>query len=84
MERYGNGLSSKPRIVAVNKIDQIDSDMTKFLEGLATVIPYKLYPVSALVKTGLDHCLEYLARTLLNEQCSKEEPHEKVSTIWTP
>lgn len=84
LERYGNGLSSKPRIVAVNKIDQIDSDMMKFLEGLATVIPYKLCPVSALMKTGLDHCLEYLARTLLDQQCSKEEPHEEVSTIWTP
>ena len=84
LERYGNGLSSKPRIVAVNKIDQIDSDMTEFLEGLATVIPYKICPVSALMKTGLEHCLEYLVRTLLDEQCSKEEPHEEVSTIWTP
>ncbi len=84
LEIYGNGLSSKPRIVAVNKIDQIDSDMTEFLEGLATVIPYKLCPVSALMKTGLEQCLEYLVRTLLDEQCSNEEPHEEVSTIWTP
>ncbi|MCY4250146.1 MAG: GTPase ObgE [Rhodobacteraceae bacterium] len=84
LERYGNGLSSKPRIVAVNKIDQIDSDVTKFMEGLAAKIPYKLYPVSALMKTGLDDCLEYLTQTLVDEECSKEELHEEISTEWTP
>lgn len=84
LESYGHGLSSKPRLVAVNKIDKIETDMTKLLEGLATIIPYKLYPVSALMKTGLDNCLANLARTLLDEQCSKEEPHEEVSTKWTP
>ncbi|MCY3673346.1 MAG: GTPase ObgE [Paracoccaceae bacterium] len=84
LKRYGNGLSTKPRIVAVNKIDQIDSDMTKFMEELATEIPYKIYPVSALMRIGLGDCLENLAKALVDEQCSKKESHDEMSTKWTP
>ncbi|MEO1043832.1 MAG: GTPase ObgE [Pseudomonadota bacterium] len=73
LEEYGAGLSDKPQIVALNKADAMDEDLTNFIAGLlAEEGVKKVIPVSAAsgkgVDTLLDTLLDYLPGVTATEQ----------------
>lgn len=85
LRRYGSGLVAKPRIIALNKVDLIEGNKENaFEEMLEIVRPYKLFFVSALMRTGLEQSLDYLATTMLQEFQNKKKPQEELSSSWTP
>ncbi|MEM1133639.1 MAG: GTPase ObgE [Pseudomonadota bacterium] len=73
LEQYGAGLANKPQIVALNKADALDADLTDFIAGLlAEEGVKKVIPVSAAsgkgVETLLDTLLDYLPEITATEQ----------------
>lgn len=70
---YGSGLSDKPQIVALNKADALDEDLTEFIAGLLNEEGVlKVIPISAASGKGvgmlLDTLLDYLPDMTATEQ----------------
>jgi len=56
---YGRGLPDRPQIIALNKIEVVDSQTLQELVGqLKTLTPFPVLPISAVTRTGLDALLQ--------------------------
>jgi GTPase len=67
LEVYGRGLATRPQILALNKIDAIDTE-TVDLEALASQLNQishnRVYIISAVTRTGLDKMMQEIWRIL--------------------
>lgn len=55
LEAYGRGLTSRPQIIAFNKIDAIDEEILELMiEELKEVTSTPIYAISAVSRQGLD------------------------------
>ena len=83
LEVYGAGLDDKPEVIALNKVDTIDSELAEALvaelqsESRATVIP-----VSGATGEGVDKVLDALLQRLGG--LAAKEAEEEEEGDWSP
>jgi GTP-binding protein len=88
LEAYGNGLSEKPRLIALNKIDLADAELVKaFTKELKAAGASRVFPISGATGKGmeklLDAVIEYLPAATVTERPdgAREDNDEKP---WSP
>ncbi|NET04407.1 MAG: GTPase ObgE [Symploca sp. SIO2B6] len=65
LQAYGRGLAQRPQILALNKIDAVDSEVVEAVANelnLLSKIP--VFQISAVAKTGLDSLLQSIWNSL--------------------
>ena len=72
---YGRGLSDRPQILALNKIDACDQEMLSLIiEELQSLTESSIFAISAVTKTGIEELLQtiwyHLEQTTSNNQNS--------------
>jgi GTP-binding protein len=85
---YGAGLDEKPRLIALNKIDTVDTELVKmFIKELKAAGAKKVFPISGATGKGLDALLdaviEYLPAATVTERPDGEQ-EETDETPWSP
>ena len=87
---YGNGLSEKYEILALNKADALDADTInerrQLLAQAAKIAPEDVFVLSGAAGIGVDQIKEVLWRhvvELRRSEVEKDEPHEDAGT-WSP
>jgi GTP-binding protein len=56
---YGRGLPDRPQIIALNKIEVVDSQtLQELVSQLTTLTPFPILTISAVTRTGLDILLQ--------------------------
>ncbi len=87
---YGNGLSEKYEILALNKADALDADTInerrQRLAQAAKIAPEDVFVLSGAAGIGVDQIKEVLWRhvvELRRSEVEKDEPHEDAGT-WSP
>jgi GTP-binding protein len=87
---YGNGLSEKYEILALNKADALDADTInerrQRLAQAAKITPEDVFVLSGAAGIGVDQIKEALWRhvvELRRSEVEKDEPHEDAGT-WSP
>ena len=88
LETYGSGLDEKPRLVALNKIDLVDTELVKaFTKELKAAGAKKVYPISGATGKGMDKLLdaviEHLPAATVTERPDGER-EEADETPWSP
>jgi len=69
---YGQGLSERPRIVALNKIDLPDGKtMADMVQPLLEARGYQVYQISAAARLGLNELNYAMARIIQEERSNK-------------
>jgi GTP-binding protein len=59
LEAYGRGLTERPQIIALNKIDALDAEMVGEIEAeLAKLSPAPCLHISAVTRRGLDNLMQ--------------------------
>jgi GTP-binding protein len=59
LEAYGAGLEDKPRLIALNKIDLVDTELVKaFTKELKAAGASKIFPISGATGKGMDKLLD--------------------------
>jgi GTP-binding protein len=86
LENYGAGLTEKPFVVALNKIDTLDEELIAALCGeLEEASGAEVIPVSAAAGTGTDWVLDHLLEAIGPEAMTVEEDDEGEDSIeWSP
>ena len=85
---YGNGLDEKPRLIALNKIDLVDTELVKaFSKELKAAGANKVYPISGATGAGMDRLLdaviEHLPAATVTERPMGEQEEAGVAD-WSP
>ncbi len=87
---YGNGLSEKYEILALNKADALDAETInerrQQLAQAAKIAPEDVFVLSGAAGIGVDQIKEVLWRhvvELRRSEVEKDEPHEDAGT-WSP
>jgi GTP-binding protein len=85
---YGGGLDEKPRLIALNKIDLVDTELVKaFTKELKAAGATKVFPISGATGKGMDKLLdaviEYLPAATVTERPVGER-EEADDTPWSP
>ena len=85
---YGNGLEDKPRIIALNKIDLVDTELVRmFTKELKVAGAKKVFPVSGATGQGMDKLLDavigYLPAATGTERPAGER-EEADTSEWSP
>ncbi len=85
---YGNGLEDKPRLIALNKIDLVDTELVRmFTKELKAAGANKVYPISGATGAGMDKLLdaviEHLPAATATERPAGEQ-EEADTTEWSP
>lgn len=85
---YGAGLDDKPRLVALNKIDLVDSELVEaFSRELLAAGAAQVFPISGATGAGLDDLLDavigYLPAATVTERPIGEQ-EEIDDTPWSP
>ena len=85
---YGNGLDAKPRLIALNKIDLVDTELVKaFAKELKAAGASKVYPISGATGAGMDALLnaviQYLPAATVTERPMGER-EEGEEAAWSP
>ena len=85
---YGNGLNEKPRLIALNKIDLVDTELVRmFTKELKAAGANKVYPISGATGAGMDKLLdaviEHLPAATATERPAGEQ-EEADTTEWSP
>jgi GTP-binding protein len=84
LEAYGHGLSDKPEIVALNKIDAIPkAALTKKRASLEKACGHKVHLISGVSGEGIDDILRALAREIVKRR-KKQKPEIAKPRAWTP
>jgi GTP-binding protein len=81
LEAYGRGLTDRPQILALNKIDALPSDSPippEIAAQLQSLSPAPLFLISAVARTGLDALLQKVWQQL---EASSEVGTEAASAI---
>ncbi len=74
LSEYGQGLSERPRIVALNKIDLPDGKtMADMVQPLLEARGYQVYQISAAARLGLNELNYAMARIIQEERRNKAE-----------
>ena len=82
IEAYGHGLSEKPEIVALNKIDAIPkAAVAKKRAALEKACGHKVLVLSGVSGEGVDSVLRELARTITKQRNAKRAPSDRA---WMP
>ncbi|MEL4895970.1 GTPase ObgE [Crocosphaera sp. Alani8] len=59
LNAYGRGLSDRPQIIVLNKIDACDTEILEFIaEELQPSSQHPIFAISAVTKTGVDQLLQ--------------------------
>ncbi|MBR8826284.1 MAG: GTPase ObgE [Gomphosphaeria aponina SAG 52.96 = DSM 107014] len=62
---YGRGLSDRPQIIGLNKIDAVEPEnLEKACSQLTQLTPCPIFPISAVTRTGLAPLLQTIWETL--------------------
>jgi GTP-binding protein len=85
---YGGGLSEKPRLIALNKIDLVDAELVKaFTKELKAAGAKKVFPISGATGKGmgalLDAVIGHLPSATATERPTGER-EEADDTPWSP
>ncbi|MDG2003036.1 MAG: GTPase ObgE [Novosphingobium sp.] len=85
---YGQGLDEKPRLIALNKIDLADEELSEAFAGeLREAGADKVYPISGAAGQGLDALLDavisYLPAATVTER-PEGEREESDDKSWSP
>jgi GTP-binding protein len=85
---YGNGLDQKPRLIALNKIDLVDTELVRaFSKELKAAGANKVYPISGATGAGMDKLLdaviEHLPAATVTERPMGEQEEAGVAD-WSP
>ena len=88
LEAYGAGLDDKPRLVALNKIDLVDSELVEaFARELLEAGADEVFPISGATGAGipalLDAVIDYLPAATVTERPAGER-EEADETPWSP
>ena len=80
---YGAGLEDKPAVVALNKVDTLDEELTAALAAeLAVASGGPIHPISAAAGTGLEPVLDALLAHVHGEKVEDDGPAEPIE--WSP
>ena len=85
---YGNGLDEKPRLIALNKIDLVDTELVRaFTKELKAAGANKVYPISGATGAGMDRLLdaviEHLPAATVTERPMGAQEEAGVAD-WSP
>ncbi len=81
LEAYGAGLGDKPEVIALNKIDTLDAELTAALAGeLGSASGAKVHPVSGATGAGVDSVLDAVLGQI--GRLAEEEAAEEKG--WSP
>ena len=85
---YGNGLDEKPRLIALNKIDLVDTELVRaFTMDLKAAGANKVYPISGATGAGMDRLLdaviEHLPAATVTERPTGAQEELGVAD-WSP
>jgi GTP-binding protein len=84
LAEYGAGLAEKPEILALNKVDLLDEELTEALSAeLAETSGEEVLPLSGATGEGLDAVLDRIVAAL-GETGETDEDEEEESEAWTP
>jgi len=79
LEAYGGGLSEKPRLIALNKIDLADAELAAAFAGeLKAAGAERVFPISGATGAGMDALLD-AALDYLPARTATENPHTVIS-----
>ena len=88
LEAYGEGLDEKPRLIALNKIDTVDTELVKaFTKELKAAGAKKVFPISGATGKGmgalLDAVIDHLPAATVTERPGGER-EEVDDKPWSP
>jgi GTP-binding protein len=85
---YGEGLDEKPRLIALNKIDLVDTELVKaFTKELKAAGATKVFPISGATGKGMDKLLDAVISYLPSATTTERpvgEREEADDTPWSP
>ncbi|WP_425230430.1 GTPase ObgE [Sphingomonas sp.] len=86
LENYGAGLTEKPVVVALNKIDTLDDELIETLVGeLEAASGAEVIPLSAAAGTGVDWVLDRLLDAIgPAARAPVDEDGEEDAVEWSP
>jgi GTP-binding protein len=83
LDAYGAGLSDKPVVVALNKVDTLDDELTAALSAeLKEASGKPAFPLSAAGGVGVEAVLDALLERLTVQRLEDEGPAELIE--WSP
>ncbi len=84
LKKYAEDLSTRPRIIALNKVDLPDAKaMADMVEPTLKKMGYEVYQISAASRIGLEQLLYAMAK-LVAEHRKQESELEKVRIVLRP
>jgi len=84
LEAFGHGLTEKPEILVLNKIDAISSTArAKKQAALEKVSGHKVFPMSGVSGEGVDEVLRALAREIVKRRTGGDEELAQIGA-WSP
>jgi GTP-binding protein len=86
LEAYGAGLTDKPFVVGLNKIDMLDQELIAALKAeLEAASGAQVFPLSGAAKIGLDPVLDRLLEAIGPDGRTVSEDDEGEDTVeWSP
>ena len=85
---YGGGLSEKPRLIALNKIDLVDAELVKaFTKELKAAGAKKVFAISGATGKGMDKLLDAIIERLPAATVTERpegEREEAEAAPWSP
>ncbi len=85
IEAYGAGLGEKPQVIALNKVDTIDDELTEALSAeLAEESGAQVFPVSGVTGAGVDEVLHAIASHLGDLAAAAVEDLPERDSGWSP
>ncbi|MDJ0599307.1 MAG: GTPase ObgE [Crocosphaera sp.] len=80
LDAYGRGLSDRPQIIALNKIDACDQDtLDLIIEELQQLSDCPIFPISAVTKTGVEELLQSVWHRL--EQATSNDQNSPLPLV---
>lgn len=74
LQAYGRGLTQRSQILALNKIDAVDSEMQGAIARQLTDVSHTtVFLISAVTRSGLDDLLQHIWATLTQTQATMHE-----------
>lgn len=84
LKKYAEDLSTRPRIIALNKVDLPDAKaMADMVEPTLKKMGYEVFQISAASRIGLEQLLYAMAK-LVAEHRMQESAQEKVKIVLRP
>lgn len=85
LEAYGEGITDKPEIVALNKIDALDAEtLKKRRDALKRACGSKVYLVSGVAGTGVRDVMFALWAQIKAQRAEDAEEEDDAPAEWTP